>query len=121
MSDFISSFTSMTAKDPLLLLVGAVALVIVLTVLYRGYWVLVTHLAIFAFIRLLYMAMCIGAVAVVYLFVQAMFGPVEERATKFLYAIIIAACWVLVFRLMLTDNVIVRFAKKFTIDGELPE
>ncbi|WP_435022720.1 hypothetical protein TA3x_005807 (plasmid) [Tundrisphaera sp. TA3] len=121
MSDLIASVTDLTAKDPLLLLAGAVALVIVLAAFYRGYWVVATHLVVFAFMKLILMVLGMGLIAMPWLVLRAMFGPVDERATAFLWSTIIAACWVVFLRVVLTDNAIVRFAKKLTINGELPE
>lgn len=121
MSESLSSFTKMTANDPLLLFIAAVALVIVLTTLYRGYWVFVTHLLVFAFTRVLYLGLACGLTIMVVSLSKAIFGPVEERASSLLWAIIIAAAIIIGLSVLLGDNMVTRFLKKLTIDGELPQ
>ena len=121
MGVLISAFTDMTAKDPLLLLVGAVSLVIVLIALYRGYWVVVTHLTLILLLQVLNLMLFVGMVGMVVKFHGAIFGPEQERASAFLWAIILAAALIIGLGLKTGDNVVTRFLKKLTVNGELPE
>jgi hypothetical protein len=100
--------------DPLFVVVGAAAMLVVLITLYRGGWRYVTSLVLFVLGLLLTIAMLTGLAVAVAKYHGAVFGPAESRANDLIWALIITAAEVVTLACV-TNGRLGRFLDKLRV------
>lgn len=118
MNDANLLIATMSADDPMTLLMGVVSMVIVLVALYQGGWKYVVHYAFLGVASLVLVAYYCGMFFAIGFSYLALFGPEGDRAGNFLGAVIIIAAMLVGRRVISRDNVLTRFLNGLMLPDE---